>query len=463
MSFVRRSSAVGSVSNESASDKDGLWLPGAEVDEDRSSRSKVRQVAVVALVVACVIAVGVPLGLALASNANSNSLAGRRLGPGPSRHAVMSALSATTDSGSFDMVYELSYMAGQPRSQVNATLHSGSVCQGGVNGCPGPPPRNASDVYGKAIVDTAPYAMVVSASGNTISSVPGAVVRVNSTSAWLELGGYYGLSPYPNQSCSSSYPAAQGSCTSATPSTRRLPNVPINAIPQPGAGSSLKGIMGEVEAALGQKMGPVAMIGLASPTGYLDLTQGEVTGATATGTGTVGGATVTNYKVSLNLSGLLSEPGITSEQDAAIQFSLMQLKDAGYAGTAVTISVDGAGFIRRSQSVTSFNDGSSVTLTGTFSNFGCAGTVIMPGQQGIPQGSSSGPANCTSPESTGTATPSSLPSSTSTTLSPSATTYMPTTTTPRFNTATSTTVPPTTGQPTGTSVPSPATTTTWKN
>jgi len=140
---------------------------------------------------------------------------------------------------------------------------------------------------------------------------------------------------------------------------------------------------------------------MASPTGFLDLSQQSVTGAAQVGTGQVGGVPVTEYEVSIDLAQLAQGPGITSDEVSTIQSAVGVLDQAGYTGTVVKVAIDGAGFIREITPVASFSDGGKVTLDATFSNFGCAGTVLMPGQQGA----TSPPAGCVSPDSTTTTGP----------------------------------------------------------
>jgi hypothetical protein len=160
----------------------------------------------------------------------------------------------------------------------------------------------------------------------------------------------------------------------------------------------LSGFAGLVEGTLGQREGAIAMMGMASPTGFLDLSQQAVTGAAQVGTGNVGGAPVTEYEVSINLSQLAQVQGGSSEEANTINAAVGVLDHAGYTGTMVKVAIDGAGFIREVTPVASFSDGGKVTLDATFSNFGCAGTVLMPGQSGTTPTT----AGCASPDATPT-------------------------------------------------------------
>jgi hypothetical protein len=167
----------------------------------------------------------------------------------------------------------------------------------------------------------------------------------------------------------------------------------------------------------------VAMIGLASPTGYLDLYEQDINGAAQSGTSTVNGVPVTVYQVAVDPTQLVNEPNITTEESKTASDAITLLHAQGYTGTTDEVSIDTSGFIREVNSVAHFSDGGTVVLDVTLTNFGCAGTVLMPGQQGANEP----PANCTSPD---TGLPPTAPaSSTTTEPSPTTTTEPPPTTT----------------------------------
>jgi hypothetical protein len=385
-------------------EQSGLFLEG----DDRAPRlgsTRRRGLTVSIAILTCVTVVGLPVGLVLASGGPATTArthhprrdvgVSERLGNGPAEHQVLAALSATTASGSFDVSYALTQSPGSGASTTATTCVSSSGGLTQINGgpthpaevqtCAGPGPQNAS-VTGKGTIDTSPYAMAASAD---VSSFGELSIRVDGTDVW-ELGaGDYGLAPGASDT---------------------------------GPGSPLSGFAGLVEGTLGQREGAIAMLGMASPTGFLDLSQQAVTGAAEVGTGQVGGVAVTEYDVSIDLSQLAQVPGITSDEATTIQDAVTRLDQSGYSGTTVKVAIDGAGFIREVTPEASFTDGGKVTLDATFTNFGCAGTVLMPGQQGA----TSAPAGCASPDSTTTTT------STSTTV----TTPAPTTTTGSDATAT---------------------------
>ena len=193
-----------------------------------------------------------------------------------------------------------------------------------------------------------------------------------------------------------------------------------------GPGASLSGFAGLVEGTLGTRQGALAMGGLSSPTGYLDLDQSMIGGANQTGTGTVDGVAVTIYTISIAPGQGENIPGLNPEQAKAIADSDAILKQQGFTGTTVQVSVDGSGYIRQTRSVAHFSDGSTTSSESTFSDFGCAGTVLMPGQTGA----SAPPAGCVSPD-TGVA-----PTTTTTSTVPPSTTVPSTTVPPTSTTVT---------------------------
>jgi hypothetical protein len=200
------------------------------------------------------------------------------------------------------------------------------------------------------------------------------------------------------------------------------------------------------------------MGGLSSPTGYLDLDQSMITGADQTGTGTVDGVPVTIYTISIAPGAGANIPGLNAEQAKAIADSDTILQQNGFTGSTVQVSIDASGYIRQTQSVAHFSDGSTTSSESTFSDFGCAGTVLMPGQTGA----TAPPAGCVSPD-TGvaptTTITSTAPQSTVPTNAVASTTTAPTTTTvteppSSSSTTTSSTLPPTTTTSQGGASPS---------
>lgn len=313
-----------------------------------------------AVSVLCIVVVAVPLTLVLTS-AKSGPPAGARLGTRRAQHRVLAALSATIDSGSFDMTY-----SDQPPTAPSSTGPTTTCPTSGLEneGCGYPGSRGVT-VAGQGTIDTNPFAMVAS------SDVPGigpVTARADGTDVWEIGGGNYGLSP--------------GSTT--------------------GPGSPLSGFANLVEGTLGSRQGALGMMGLASPTGYLELDQNAITGTSQIGTSVVDGVAVTVYRVTLDPAQQATVPGATPEEATTIADALAVLQQQGYTGTTVTVSIDAAGYIRQTISVASFSDGVTQTSETTFSDFGCAGTVLMPGQTGP----AAPPSGCVSPDTaTTTVTP----------------------------------------------------------
>ena len=389
-------------------DRADLWLDDGVGHIRRRPNAK-RAGFVVAIAV-CLAAVTAPIALALSSDP-STLLAARnhhhgahgQLAQGPAAHSVLSALSTTTDSGSFQFTYSLT---STPPTSVGGD-------------------SSETPVAGMGTIDTDPTGMAASAAvGSTNPQSTGTGldvgVRVDGTDYWEVGYADNGLTPAANDASD--------------------------------PGQTLSSFAGLVESTLGQRDGAVAMLGMASPTGYLDLTLPSISGATPDGTGTVDDVAVNNYDVTVDPSQLADSAGTTPEEATTIDNAVAVLDDQGYTGTTVVVGIDASGFIRQAVSTTRFADGGTSVLTATFSDFGCAGTVLMPGQT-----NSADPApGCVSPD-TGTAQ--TTPSTTTTSSAPGpdngAVVTTPTTLAPASTTTT--TLPPATA--TTTTVTSPPTTT----
>jgi hypothetical protein len=361
------------VSGRNAADDDAstTWL------DDQAGRPRAggvirRHVGAVAAGVLCLALVAVPVSWVLATSGPAPH-ADHTVKIGAAEHRVIAALSATIDSGSFNMVYS-EQPSTAPTGSAGATTTTcptfpmkqaspdGPSMQTGLE-CSSPMLQGIA-ISGQGTIDINPFAMVAS------SDVPGighVTLRDNGTDVWEIGGGDYGLSPGASDD---------------------------------GPGSSLSGFSGSVEGTLGPRQGALAMKGLASPTGYLELDQNAITSADQIGTGVVDGAPVTVYRVVLDPSQEADVAGTTPDEATAIHAALGVLRQQGYVGTTVDVSIDNGGFIRNTTSVAKFSDGATETSELTLSDFGCAGTVLMPGQSG----SSTPPSACSSPDSVTTTT-----------------------------------------------------------
>jgi hypothetical protein len=397
------------------SDSSGLWIDEREGGSRRSS-GRTRRAWVTVGAAACLLVVGVPVGLLVSSGSGPPTLhraspakVDVRLSDGAAKKSVLAALSATTDSGSFAFSYQLTQSPGT--ATTTTTLPVCGVDQVGPCGT-----TNIDDtsVVGSGIIDANPMAMAVSASINGGLQVG---VRVDPTTVWEVGYADNGLTPMS---------------TDAT-----------------DTGSPLSGFAGITESTLGQREGAVAMMGMASPTGYLDLVQPAISAATPVGASTVDGVSVNQYSLTIDPSALATAPGVSTEEATTITAALNLLNAEGMTGIKDLVSIDASGFIRESASTVSFADGGTVTLDGHLSNFGCAGTVLMPNQTGV----SNPPPNCATADTgqapTTTTTTAPTGSSTTSTTAPtgSSTTTTPTTSTTSTETGsstTTTTTPPTT-------------------
>ncbi len=386
---------------EQPSDDGDLWIDeGTGSSRRRTDR---RRMGIVLGVAACVALIGVPVGLLAASGPQPAPQRSAQhhvtVSDGVAKRSVLAALSATTDSGNFAFTYQLN------ESPYQSNASSGPSCNG--PGCPTTPVLQSTEVQGSGTINTNPMAMAASAgiSSNGVSGLQ-VGVRVDPTTVWEVDYSDNGLTPEVNDA----------------------------------GGNDLPGFAGLVEGTLGSREGAVAMMGMASPTGYLDLVQPAVTSAAEVGTATVDGVAVTQYQLTIDAGSLATAPGTSTEEQSAINAAIQTLTSQGYRTIRDLISIDASGFIRESASTVTFTDGGTVTLDAHFSNFGCAGTVLMPGQGGV----STPPSGCVSAD-TATA-PTTSTTSTTTTTAPNVQT--PTTISPTTPVSPSTTTPTSTPEST---------------
>ena len=326
--------------------------------------------------VLCVAIVTVPV-VWVATSSTSASRTSHPPKVGGAVHRVLAALGTTTGSGNFAVSYLLTESASPSASPpttecpvVNPTDRPSAPSTGAfTGGCVVASPQNVR-VSGRGTIDVSPMAMVVSADVSDFGLLS---IRVDATTVWEGAAGDVGLEP------------SSGAA----------------------AGQSLSSFAGLVESTLGAREGAIAMLGMASPNGFLDLSQSAVTGATQTGAGAVDGVPVTDYRVSLDLAKLAQTDGVSADEVTTIDAAVNVLNREGYTSTTELVAVDSAGFIREITPVASFADGATVTLDAIFSDFGCAGAVLMPGQQG-----STNSATCSSPDATVTTTTAPAPAPT---------------------------------------------------
>ncbi len=371
---------VGAGPSDFGDDRAGLWLDDESAVAPATGPGPGRRLVALIGLVVVVALVAVPVGWALASghgashhSASSTSTTGltrTTLDRGPAEQRVLAALSATTDSGSFDVAYTLTGHPGtdttpsteceqvqvlpadgkvaidsggrvvlgpmtSPGTNPTDTASTGTASTDGGSApsttvaprteCYPAPTNQAVSVTGRGTIDVSPKAMVV---GADISAGLDVSVRLDDEDVWESGGADYGLNP-----------------------TGSSDGVGV------ASGQSLSGFASLVESTLGPRAGAVAMIGMASPAGYLDLEQASVTGADQVGTATVAGVPVTVYQVSVDPTRLETMPGMSADEVATIQAAVGVLHAQGYTGTTVRVAIDGAGFIRQATSTAAFGDG----------------------------------------------------------------------------------------------------------
>ncbi|MGH9007750.1 MAG: hypothetical protein ACRDV6_08585 [Acidimicrobiales bacterium] len=396
----------------------GLYLD----DEVLTTRRRVSRPVLFASAAVLLIAIGVPVVLVAAGGGPGRTPGAPSVPDAAAKSKIVSALGATTATGNWDVSYTYTETFGTstgpqttttqpcpepllttPTTVLPAASQGGSGLSTGL-GCVSSGPTEPSQpvkVTGTGVIDVDPKAMVAVADVSNFGHV---VLRIDGSDVWEFLSGSGdrgGLAPDPGGSA--------------------------------GSGQALPGYAGLVESTLGTREGATAMLGIASPTGYLELDENAITGVTPAGTGTLNGDPVTEYHVAVNPSELADDPTATPAEVTTIQAAVAKLVAEGLTHTTEDVAVDAQGFIVQSITTYAFSNGGTVVVQGDYSSFGCAGTVSMPGQSGP----SEPPANCVSPDSP---SPTTTTTTTTTTTSTSTSSSTTTTTTPS-STATTVTTP----------------------
>ena len=290
-----------------------------------------------AIVVGLLLVLAVTTGGKVSNHAGTNRSGARHdLSVSP-LHPIRTALTTTMGAENYTFDYSTTF---QPGTESDQQVPS--------------PPITTS---GHGVVNLSPYVMLSANSAD--SSFPNVTAVVDDTDVWEFGAGDYGT----------------GGSGGVAP------------------GSPLPGFAQLVEGSLGQGQGALAMIALANPSGRLSLDQNMVSSVQQVGTGSVDGVPVTIYQVSIDLSRVLDQSGLSSNQQTAMSQALASLSSQGYEGTNEIVSIDAAGFIREVKSVASFSNGGSMTSDTILSEIGCAGTVT-PGDP-VP---SPAPPGCVSPD-----------------------------------------------------------------
>jgi hypothetical protein len=394
--------------------RDGSVEPGPEARRrDVAQPAEVgtavrrRRNGLLAGLVAVLVAVAIPVVLLELSGSDSGGHG--PTGRGDATHVVLAAAGATAASGSYDITFTDHVTGPDDPGRCTAVAPATAANPGGnaTDLCVSSGIRPRVDISGHGTVNLDPYASV---SVTTVSGLGGITTYIDGTTVWEIGGGGYGAT----------------------------------------AGSPLSGFADSVEGTLGPGEGAVTMITLASRGGYLDLEEAAVQHATPAGTGTIDGATLTYYDITIDVAKLADAPGLTGEERATIAAALPLLRSAGYSGTEERIGIDTAGFIRDVTATERFADGSTMSRRTLLSNFGCAPIIAMPGQPA--PAPTTGP--CQSPDTT------TVPTSSSTAPAAATTTTDATATTSSAATSTTSSKSSVATSSTSTAVPAPSTTST---
>jgi hypothetical protein len=324
---------------------------------------------------------------------------------GDANHVVAAALGTTAASGRYDMTTTLHVDTGNGASSCAEPLPPSDGIGDGMRrstSCVSSGLRPSVDITSHGTINLDPYASVSTSYQSGLGEI---TTYFNGTTVWEMGGGNYGST----------------------------------------TGSPLSGFAGLVEGTLGPGEGASTMISIASHGGYLSLEESAVENASPVGSGTVDGAAVTYYEVSIDVAELADAPDLTDEERTTIQEALPLLRSAGYSGTTERIGIDAAGFIREITATERFSDGSTEVRRSILSNFGCARTISMPNETPPPV-TTTAPCQPAVTTTTTTVSPSSTSSPAASTTTTPATTASatPDTTAPTPSTTTTTLVPATT-------------------
>jgi hypothetical protein len=292
-------------------------------------------------------------------------------------NAVFGALGKTAASGSLYTSFDISeqpsanpqkpkcederiseglplHVATNARGSATATLPR-TIAPRTITVCP--PVTRGPHVTGHGIINTAPAA---STNESIVPGLGAVSTRNDGTHLWETGGANYGLEPNGTE----------------------------------GASNTLSGFANLVEGTLGPREGSAAMRGLGSPLGYLELDRRNVTDSSYIGTGTVGGVPVRLYSITLDIMKYASIPGSTAEQTKTISDSLAVAREQQYTSSTIVLAIDANNFVRQSQGTDHYADGGTATVDATFSGYGCAGRIVMPGAATPP---TTTPSDCATP------------------------------------------------------------------
>jgi hypothetical protein len=297
-------------------------IPVAELSEEQRARRRRRRPRVWRFVIGGLTLAVLIAGVVVAARvANRSDPARRRVAPATTDDAqarldVLGALNTTIASGSYAI-----------HSTMTETLPNGTSAR--------------APIVAEGTVNVDPVVVVAT---SNVAGAGAITARIDDTNVWEAGGANFGMSA----------DATAG------------PGAPLSQFATLVAGS------------LGLRAGAVAMQSMASPNGYLHVAQEGVTTASSLGDATFDGVAVHVYEVDVDAAKLLERPGLTPEELKAGTAALAEMRVQGYRTTTVRLSIDGRGFVRRTQTSVRFADGGSVDADVKFSDFGCSGVVMLP-------------------------------------------------------------------------------------
>lgn len=355
----------------------------------RSSRTRVAVAIVAGLLV-----VVAPIAFVVLDRGGSGSGSGAVVDANP-RATVRAAVGQTVAAGSYEMDTETTSVRPEIPAPPGCRLSPGTielqpngsrvVSDGGP--CPPFPPQSYSFTT-HTIVNFEPYAMVAR---TTTGSFAGVTTHVNETHVWQLGAATVGYGPG-------------------------------------NPGMLLTDYARQVIGTLGPGPGALAMLGLASQGGQLDLEEAAVARAEPAGSGVAGGVEVTYYDATIDVRALADSPRLSDVERDAINAALPLLEQSGYRGTTQRIGISDDGFVREVFTKTRFDDGSSSERHSVLSNIGCAPKVAMPNEPPapeVPDEPCPPPSTTSTTAATTTSTSSPLPTTSITTVPSTSVTTVP--------------------------------------
>jgi len=148
---------------------------------------------------------------------------------------------------------------------------------------------------------------------------------------------------------------------------------------EPPAGNWTVADLGTTQSAasscFGSELGALATVATCSPSVQLGLSRQVMTGATLVGPVTVAGQPAEQYAVTIDPVGYLGQPDSTPEENAAIGDALAAI---GPNPASAMVDVNADGYVVEADLSVTYADDVTATRTIDLSDFGGAGTIVLP-------------------------------------------------------------------------------------